>query len=148
MKPLPRTCSDRLIAVGNAVGQVKPTTGGGIYFGLLSAEIAANTLHRGLATGNLSARGLASYERGWREKLGRELGIDYYARKFYQRLNDQQIDRIFGIIQSNRIGETLLEAKDLSFDWHSKAVLRLMGHRAISKALEVMKIPFRPWGGS
>ena len=148
LKPLPRTCSDRLIAVGNAVGQVKPTTGGGIYFGLLSAEIAANTLHRGLATGNLSARGLASYERGWREKLGRELGIDYYARKFYQRLNDQQIDRIFGIIQSNRIGETLLEAKDLSFDWHSKAVLRLMGHRAISKALEVMKIPFRPWGGS
>jgi len=147
LRPLPRTYSDRLIAVGNAAGQVKPTTGGGIYFGLLSAEIAANSLHRGLATDNLSARGLADYERGWRKKLGRELEIDYYARKFYQRLSDQQIDRIFDIIKSNGIDEALLKAKDLSFDWHSKAVLRLVGHRALSRALEVMKIPFRPGSG-
>jgi len=144
LKPLPRTCSDRLVVIGNAAGQVKPTTGGGIYFGLLSAEIAANTLHRCLATDNLSARGLADYERGWRKKLGRELGIDYYARKFYERLSDQRIDRIFDIIKSNSIDEALLEARDLSFDWHGKAVLRLVGHRALSKALKIMKIPFRP----
>ena len=144
LKPLPRTCSDRLVVIGNAAGQVKPTTGGGIYFGLLSAEIAANTLHRCLATDNLSARGLADYEREWRRKLGRELGIDYYARKFYERLSDQRIDRIFDIIKSNGIDEALLRARDLSFDWHGKAVLRLVGHRALSKALEVMKIPFRP----
>jgi len=144
LKPLPRTSGRRLIAVGNAAGQVKPTTGGGIYFGLLSAEIAANTLHRCLATGNLSARGLASYERGWRKKLGRELEIDYYARKFYQRLGDQRIDKLFDIIKSNGIDEALLKAKDLSFDWHGKAVLRLMGQRAVAKALEMMKIPFRP----
>jgi len=144
LKPLPRTCGDRLIAVGNAAGQVKPTTGGGIYFGLLSAEIAANTLHRCLAADNLSARRLADYERGWRKKLGRELEIDYYARKFYRRLGDQRIDKIFDIIKSNGIDEVLLKARDLSFDWHSRAVLRLMGHRAVAKALEMMKIPFRP----
>ncbi|GAF84789.1 unnamed protein product, partial [marine sediment metagenome] len=132
--------------VGNAAGQVKPTTGGGIYFGLLCAEIAVNTLHRGLANDDLSARRLAGYERGWRRKLGRELEIDYYARKFYQRLSDQQIDRIFDIIKSHGIDEALLKAKDLSFDWHSGAVLRLMGQQAVAKALEVMKIPFRPGG--
>jgi len=144
LKPLPRTYGKRLIAVGNAAGQVKPTTGGGIYFGLLSAEIAANTLHRCLAADNLSARRLADYERGWKKKLGRELEIDYYARKFYERLGDQRIDRLFDIIKSNGIDEVLLKARDLSFDWHSRAVLRLMGHRAVAKALEMMKIPFRP----
>ncbi|MBA7705610.1 hypothetical protein ES703_114442 [subsurface metagenome] len=144
LKPLPRTYGKRLIAVGNAAGQVKPTTGGGIYFGLLSAEIAANTLHRCLAADNLSARRLADYERGWKKKLGRELEIDYYARKFYERLGDQRIDRLFDIIKSNGIDEVLLKARDLSFDWHGKAVLRLMGHRAVAKALEMMKIPFRP----
>ena len=144
LKPLSKTYGRRLVVVGDAAGQVKPTTGGGAYFGLLSAEIAVDTLHRGLTSDTLSARGLAGYERGWKRKLGRELGIDYYARKFYERLSDQQIDRIFDIIKAHGIDESLLKARDLSFDWHSRAVLRLMGHRAVSKALEVMKMPFRP----
>ena len=143
LKPLPRTFGERLIVVGSAAGQVKPTTGGGIYFGLLCAEIAADTLHRRLANDDLSARGLADYERGWRRRLQRELQIDYYARKLYERLSDQQVDRIFDIVQSQGIDETLLKADDLSFDWHSRAVLRLMGHRAVSRTLELMKIPFR-----
>lgn len=144
LKPLSKTYGKRLVVVGDAAGQVKPTTGGGVYFGLLSAEIAVDTLHRGLTNDTLSARGLAGYERGWKRKLGRELGIDYYARKFYERLSDQQIDRIFDIIKLHGIDESLLKARDLSFDWHSRAVLRLMGHRAVSRALEVMKMPFRP----
>ena len=130
--------------VGDAAGQVKPTTGGGVYFGLLSAGIAVDTLHRGLTNDTLSARGLADYERKWRRKLGKELEIDCYARKFYERLSDQRVDRIFDVIKSHGIDESLLKADDLSFDWHSRAILRLMGHRAVSKALEVMKMPFRP----
>ena len=143
LKPLPKTYGERLVVVGDAAGQVKPTTGGGIYFGLLSAEIAAKTLHRGLKNDALSVSDLVDYERKWRRKLGRELEIDYYARKFYERLNDQRIDRVFDIIKSHGIDEALLKAEDLSFDWHSRAVLRLMGHRAVAKALEVMKMPFR-----
>ncbi len=144
LKPLPSTYGDRLLVVGDAAGQVKPTTGGGIYFGLLSAEIAADVLHRGLTNDALSVINLASYERGWKRKLGRELEIDYYARKFYQRLGDQQIDKIFDVIKSHGIEESLSKAEDLSFDWHGRAVLRLMGYRAVSRVLEVMKMPFRP----
>jgi len=147
LKPLSKTYSERLITVGTAAGQVKATTGGGIYFGLLSAEIAAETLGRGLADDNLSARSLSGYERGWRKKLGRELEIDYYARKFYQRLSDRRIDRIFDIIKSNGIDEALLKARELSFDWHSQALLRLEKHQAVAKALAVMGIPFCPKGG-
>ena len=146
LKPLARTFSDRLLVVGDAAGQVKPTTGGGIYFGLLCADIVADTLHRALASDDLSARGLASYERGWRRKLGRELKVEYYARMFYERLNDRQIDRLFSIIKSNGIDEALLKAGDLSFDWHGEALLRVLRHRAISKAVELMKIPFS-WAG-
>ena len=143
LKPLARTYSDRLLVVGDAAGQVKPTTGGGIYYGLLCAGIAADTLHRALHKDDLSAGSLARYKREWRKKLKRELEIDYYARKFYERLSDRQIDHIFDIIESNNIAQDLLKAEDLSFDWHSKAILRLMGHRAVSKAFEVMKLPFR-----
>ncbi len=142
LKPLPRTYCDRVIVVGTAAGQVKPTTGGGIYYGLLCADMAADCLHRALETGALSARNLAKYERRWKRKLGWELKIGYQARKIYELLSDRQIDRIFDIIKDHRIDEALLKANDLSFDWHGRVVLRLLGHEALSMAIEAMKIPF------
>ena len=139
LKPLPRTYGERLVVVGDAGGQVKPTTGGGIYFGLLCAGIAANTLCRALETNDLSARALASYERKWKRKLGRELRLGYWARRLYGRLSDKQIDKIFGIVRSSGIDEALLKAEELSFDWHSEAMLRLMGYTAVSRTLKMMK---------
>ena len=142
IKPLPRTYGNRLVVVGDAAGQVKPTTGGGIYYGLLCADIAANNLHRALESDDLSAKSLASYERGWKRKLGQELRIGYWARKFYGRLSDRQIDRIFDIMESSNLDEALLKAGDFSFDWHGKALLKLLGQAAVSKAIGAMKIPF------
>ena len=147
LKPLGRTYGERLIVVGDAAGQVKPTSGGGIYYGLLCADIAANTLHQALQSDDLSAKSLAEYEREWRRKLGRELKIGYWARKLFERLSDNQLDRIFDIIKANGIDETLLKAKGLSFDWHSQAILMLLGRTVVSKALGVMKIPFRAGEG-
>ncbi|MCL0094461.1 NAD(P)/FAD-dependent oxidoreductase [Dehalococcoidales bacterium] len=141
LKSLAKTYGERLIVVGGAAGQVKPTTGGGIYYGLLCADIAANKLHQALDSDDLSARNLASYEREWKQKLGRELRIGYWARKLYERLSDQQINWIFDIIKSNGIDEALLKADDLSFDWHGEAILRLIGHKAVAKAIEMMKLP-------
>ncbi|MCL0057614.1 NAD(P)/FAD-dependent oxidoreductase, partial [Dehalococcoidales bacterium] len=142
LKSLAKTYGERLIVVGGAAGQVKPTTGGGIYYGLLCADIAANKLHQALESDDLSARSLASYEREWKQKLGRELRIGYWARKLYERLSDQQINWIFDIIKSNGIDEALLKADDLSFDWHGEAILRLIGHKAVAKAIAVTKLPF------
>ncbi len=141
LKPLARTYGERVVIVGDAAGQVKPSTGGGIYYGLLCADIAADNLHVALENNDLSADRLANYERDWRRKLGQELRIDYYARKFYARLSDRQIDHAFDIIKSNHIDKALLE-NDSFFDWHGKTVLKLIGHRAISKAIRAVKTPF------
>ena len=143
LRPLGRTYGKRLIVVGDAAGQVKPTTGGGIYYGLLCADIAAKTLHQALQHDDLSAKSLARYERGWRRRLGRELKIGYWARKLFERLSDRQIDRIFDIVKANGIDEALLKARDLSFDWHSKAILRVIGYTVVSKAVGVIKPPFK-----
>jgi len=143
LKPLGRTYGERLIVVGDAAGQVKPTTGGGIYYGLLCADIAAKTLHQALQHDDLSAKSLARYEQGWRRILGRELKIGYWARKLFERLSDGQIDRIFDIVKANGIDEALLKAKDLSFDWHSRAILRVIGYTVVSKVAGVMKPPFK-----
>ncbi len=142
LKPLPRTYSKRLIVVGDAAGQVKPTTGGGIYYGLLCADMAARTLHRALESDDLSAKSLSNYEREWKVKLNRELRVDYLARKFYERLSNRQIDKIFDTIKSKGIAETILKMEDLSFDWHGEVLLRVLKHKAVSRVLEAMKMPF------
>jgi len=142
LKPLARTYGERLLVVGDAAGQVKPTTGGGIYYGLLCADIAADTLHQALKDDNLSAKTLANYQRRWRKKLGRELEISYYARKLYERLSDKQVDRMFNLIKSHGIDQALLQAEDLTFDWHGEAVMRLIGHKIVANALRAMKAPF------
>ena len=142
LQALARTYGERLLVVGSAAGQVKPTTGGGIYYGLLCADIAANHLNRALKSDNLSAENLSSYQREWRKRLGVELRIGYWARKLYERLSDRQIDQVFDIIESNGIDEALLKAEDLSFAWHSKVVLRVMADKALSKAMVAWKIPF------
>lgn len=143
LKPPPRTYGERLLAVGDAAGQVKPTTGGGIYYGLLGAEIAADILHRALADNDLSAKRLASYGRTWRRKLGGELKTGYWARKLFERMSERQIDRIFEIIQASGIDEALCKAKDISFDWHSRTIMSLLKYQVIAGALKIIKLPFK-----
>lgn len=146
LKPLPRTYAGRLLVIGSAAGQVKPITGGGIYFGLLTADLAVSTLHRALTDGDLSARSLAVYQKAWKKKLETEIKTGYRAHKFYQSLNDAQINRIFRIIKSGGIIRSLEKAEDLSFDWHGSVVLRLIGHRLLSKVLGSMKLSLPPVG--
>lgn len=133
LQPPRRTSGERVIMVGDAAGQVKPTTGGGIYYGLLGADIAADTLDRGLRSDDLSARSLAGYERRWRQKLGREIKTGYRARRFFERLNDRQIEGLFEIIKASGIDKAVLDSGDVSFDWHGKAIPMLLGKAVISR---------------
>ena len=48
LRPFKRVHLDRVLVVGDAAGQVKPMTGGGIYYALLSSEMAAQTLGEAL----------------------------------------------------------------------------------------------------
>ena len=123
LKPLPRTCSERALVIGDAAGQVKPTTGGGIYYGLLCADFAAETLHRAFQSDDFSKKNLSQYEKLWKAKLGSELRIDYFARRLYNRLSDKRINTMFNIVRDNNIHEKILESSYKSFDWHGELVL-------------------------
>ncbi|MBT9166064.1 MAG: Kynurenine 3-monooxygenase [Chloroflexi bacterium] len=135
LKPLPRTYGDRVLVVGNAAGQVKPTTGGGIHYGLLCADIASKAVHEAFGANDFSRRRLAEYERLWKEKLGGELQIGYFARRLYNRLSDKRIEKIFNIIRDNNIHEVLLDSPHFSFDRHGGLILEGLKHLAPWKHL-------------
>lgn len=145
LRPLARTYGDRVLVVGDAAGHVKPTTGGGVYFGLLGADIASDVLGNALAVGDLSARMLSRYEKLWKEKLNRELKTEYLLRKVYNKLSDKQVEGIFKVAKEKRIHRTLIDSPYLSFDWHGE--LLLDGLRRVGFWHDVIKtyIPAGVW---
>ncbi|HSW58948.1 MAG TPA: NAD(P)/FAD-dependent oxidoreductase, partial [Dehalococcoidales bacterium] len=123
MKPLPVTWKERLIVVGDAAGQVKPTTGGGIYFGLQSAGIAAAVLHEAIAAQDFSSEQLRQYDRQWRTLLLAELKREYFARRAYQLLSNRQIDGLFKTALKQGIVDSLM-SEYTSFDNHGSLLLK------------------------
>lgn len=134
---LARSYGDRVLVIGDAAGHVKPTTGGGIYFGHLGARIAARVLDEALSNDNLTAGHLSSYQKQWKAKMGKELSRGYWARWAYARLSDRQIEGIFKILDSGGMAEALLNSSDFSFDWHSKLILAVLRR---SSAYPLLKI--------
>jgi digeranylgeranylglycerophospholipid reductase len=126
MGTLARSYGDRLLVIGDAAGQVKPTTGGGIWFGHLGARIAAGVLKEALCSDNLTAGKLSRYQKEWKTKIGKELSRGYWARRAYARLSDRQIEGVFDALDSNGTAGILLGSDNFSFDWHSKVILAVL----------------------
>jgi digeranylgeranylglycerophospholipid reductase len=146
MATLPRSYVDRLLVVGDAAGQVKPTTGGGIYFGHLGAQIAARVLDGALLSDSLSADHLSWYEKLWRAKMGKELSRGYRARWAYARLNDRQIEGIFNVFSTDGIADALLSSGEFSFDWHSRLLLSVLRRASAFPLLKIKHLFSREVG--
>ena len=116
-----RCVSERVIAAGEAAGHIKTTTGGGIYYGLLSAELVADVLIRAFRSKNFSPQTLGEFERYWRSTFGNELMFGYFARKFASHFSDGQIDRFFDTLKATNLLVRLNGR--LKFDWHYRALL-------------------------
>jgi digeranylgeranylglycerophospholipid reductase len=81
--PLRQSHAERVLVIGEAAGQVNATTGGGIYYGLLAARLAADTISQAFATGCFAAPTLQGYERAWRPLLADELALGLSFRRLY-----------------------------------------------------------------
>ena len=141
LRPLSRTYVRRVVVVGEAAGQVKPTTGGGIYYGLLCADIAADNLNKAFLASDFSIDSLSLYDKQWRAMLGRELRIEYWARRLYARLSNHRIERLFHLAANNNIPGLVNELDKFSFDWHGGLIFKVLKHLAISVPLSVIKKP-------
>jgi len=71
--PVERTCGDGVLLVGDAAGMCDPISGAGIMSGVIAGRCAAETIAWGMEEGDVSARGLAGYERRWKKVLGTRL---------------------------------------------------------------------------
>jgi geranylgeranyl reductase family protein len=121
---LPRTSAARLLVIGEAAGQVKITTAGGIYYGLLCARIASEVLRRAFEKGDFTESALAPYDAEWKAKLEAERSMGGALRRVFSKMSDRQIDALIHLAQVD--GVIPLVNRLFQFDWHASLISSLL----------------------
>jgi geranylgeranyl reductase family protein len=133
LEPAPQTAADRILLVGDAGGFTKPTTGGGIYYSLLTASLAADTLIEGFQAGRLDAEFLARYERHWETEIGGDLRVSAWLRQFLTRCSDAEINGLVRALGSDSVQTTI--QRTASFNRHRPLILALLREPGIASLL-------------
>ncbi len=122
--PSSQTVTDGVLLVGDAAGQAKPTSGGGIYTGTSCARIAGEVAARAALSGDASEAALGEYERRWREAFEGELRLGLLAHRIFGRLRDPEIARLLEAAGDPRIVRVLCELGDI--DYPGRAVRKIV----------------------
>ena len=133
LEPAPQTAGDRVLLVGDAGGFTKPTTGGGIYYSLLTASLAADTLIEGFQAGRLDAEFLARYESRWAAELGADLRVSSWLRQFLTRCRDAEIDGLVRALASDSMQAVI--HRTATFNRHRDVILALLREPGIASLL-------------
>jgi digeranylgeranylglycerophospholipid reductase len=133
LQPICKTYADGVLVVGDAGGFTKPTTGGGIFYSLLTASLAAETLVEAFQSGRFDEEFLGRYEARWQDVLGPELRVAGWLRQVLNRCSDAELARLLRAFASKEMQEVIrLTAR---FNWHRGAILSLIRHPGVARLL-------------
>ena len=110
------------VTVGDAAGQTKPTTAGGIFSCGMGGVLAGRAISKFLNGGR--REDLLEYQAAWGKRFGKEFERQLLARKILERLDNRTIEKIFGAVTPEIIQE-ISERDD--FDFHADSIIRLLG---------------------
>ncbi len=128
-----RPVSNRVLAVGEAAGLVKTTTGGGIYYGLISAEIASGVITSALTKEEFSPGIINGYEKLLKNEFSKELKFGEFFHSFYSNLSDSEINQLFDAAKKDKLLSYISE--NGKFDWHKEAVINILKSPNLRKIL-------------
>ena len=129
--PIKDFISGDVVIAGDAAGQSKPTTAGGIYSCAMGGLLAGNAITKYLETNEHSQ--LQQYQKFWHDKFGKEFEKQRLARKILERVDNKTIDMIFDTITPEIISE--ISNKD-DFDFHATSIVKLLGMRKSLSAVQ------------
>jgi digeranylgeranylglycerophospholipid reductase len=97
-----QTVAGKVLVVGDAAAQAKPTSGGGLYTGICCAKIAGEVAAaKALAADG--GDGLTAYKKRWREMLERELSLGMALHRLFKNLHNREINFIFEVLDNKAI---------------------------------------------
>jgi len=118
-----KSVAERVLAVGDAAGQTKTTTGGGIYYAMLCARMLAETVLQSRRGSDFSLRLVDGYDAAWRRRLGLEIQGGLWLRGFFEHVGDDEVDRLVAVAASPPVQDVFLREWD--FDFHHRLLVGL-----------------------
>ena len=131
--PIKKFVEDNTLIVGDAAGQAKPTTAGGIFSCGMAGIFAGRAIAEALETGESSS--LMNYEKQWKERFGKEFEKQNLARKILARLDNVTVNKLFNSI-TPEIEEEISNKED--FDFHTSSILRLLGMKGSFNTMQAL----------
>jgi digeranylgeranylglycerophospholipid reductase len=122
--PIAKTYTNGFLAVGDAASQVKPTTGGGVIFGLTCGQIAAETVFEAIRRNDVSEICLKEYQKSCIDKLGFDFSVMLRIRRFLDSLSDEKIDDILRVCNRLGLGKALKGVDEI--DFQGKLLLEML----------------------
>jgi geranylgeranyl reductase family protein len=119
--PVDNFVSGHTIIVGDAAGQTKPTTAGGIYTCGMGGMLAG----RAIASGRLG-----DYQKGWESAFKDEFDKMLLARRLLERLDNRAIDDLFAAIPRDKIEEA---SSTGDFDFHAAALSKMLSAKSAAR---------------
>jgi len=131
--PIKKFVDNKTVIVGDAAGQAKPTTSGGIYTSGMGGILAGRAISKFLKSNNQSD--LEEYQRAWTKQFGEEFEKQLLARKLLQRFDNHTINNLFQLISPEIIKE-ISEKED--FDFHTGSIIKLLGVKGSMKTAQTI----------
>lgn len=131
--PIDKFIDGKIVIVGDAAGQAKPTTAGGIYSSGMGGLYAGQAISKFLESNDISD--LEEYQKRWTEKFGKEFEKQLFARKILERFDNNTINKLFESV-TPEITKEISEKDD--FDFHTGSIVKLLGIKGSLKTAQAI----------
>jgi geranylgeranyl reductase family protein len=131
--PIDKFIDGKIVIIGDAAGQAKPTTAGGIYSSGMGGLYAGQAISKFLESKDTSD--LEEYQKRWTEKFGKEFEKQLFARKILERLDNSTINKLFESI-TPEITKEISEKE--GFDFHTGSIVKLLGIKGSLKTAQAI----------
>jgi digeranylgeranylglycerophospholipid reductase len=131
--PISKAYKNGFLAVGDVASQVKPTTGGGVVFGLTCAGIAAEVADEAVRKNDLSSSFLQMHQKRCTETLGFDFSVMLRIRRFLDSLSDEKLDEVLRFCARIGLNKTLETVDEI--DFQGQVLLKLLTKPAMFAAL-------------
>ena len=131
--PIEDFVQEKTVIVGDAAGQAKPTTAGGIFTSGMGGIYAGQAISEFLKSGN--PKDLSEYQKKWTRRFGKEFEKQKLARRILERLDNNSINNLMHSIKPEIIRE-ISEKED--FDFHAGSIVKLLGLKESVKTVQFL----------
>ncbi|MGB9681381.1 MAG: geranylgeranyl reductase family protein [bacterium] len=139
-----KSYTDNVMLIGDAAFQLKPLSGGGLYLGLMAADISSKIAIEALRRKNFSESTLSRYHREWRKTIGKEITLGLRLRRLFLNLSNQERSEFLKVLDNPEAKSIILSTGHIDHPW--RVMYKLLTSIKAPMMAKLLKVVFTSRG--